>query len=380
MLIKTPPAVICSGRFAVLVQPRQDKGRKALDFRIKCCSAESGVRFSLACFLPPGMLHWPWLPLVFSPLTSYYVLMSAPTLPKLLPRHLAILLMMTVATMFAANHVSARLAFDNGTGLLLAVLTRSGVACLILVALVIVQRKRLWLPAGSWPWQLTVGLLIAVQSVSLYSAVARLPVVIALLLVNTFPIQLALLSWALGGPRPTLRSCLIMGTILIGLLVVLDIPSWLASADGMGPGWIAGIGFGLMAAFVFACALWVTEHRLAGVGSTLRSLLTMQTVFIVMIIGGIAGVVPGGMSLPDNSAGWLGLSLLGLLYGSAFSTLFIFVPRLDMARNAPVMNIEPVASLILGYFVLDQMLSPGQLVGGAVVVGGIIVLSLSKGR
>ena len=243
--------------------------------------------------------------------------MSAPTLPKLLPRHLAILLMMTVATMFAANHVSARLAFDNGTGLLLAVLTRSGVACLILVALVIVQRKRLWLPAGSWPWQLTVGLLIAVQSVSLYSAVARLPVVIALLLVNTFPIQLA---------------------------------------------------------------LWVTEHRLAGVGSTLRSLLTMQTVFIVMIIGGIAGVVPGGMSLPDNSAGWLGLSLLGLLYGSAFSTLFIFVPRLDMARNAPVMNIEPVASLVLGYFVLGQMLSPGQLVGGAVVVGGIVVLSLSKGR
>lgn len=306
--------------------------------------------------------------------------MSASPLPKLLPRHLAILLMMCVATMFAANHVSARLAFDNGTGLLLAVLTRSGVACLILLTLVIAQKKRLWLPAGTWPWQLAVGLLITIQSISLYSAVARLPVVIALLLVNTFPIQLALLSWALGGPRPTLRSCLIMGTILIGLLVVLDIPAWIASADDMGPGWIAGIGFGLTAAFAFACALWVTEHRLAGVGSTLRSLLTMQTVFIMMIVGGIAGVVPGGMSLPDNSAGWLGLTLLGLLYGSAFSTLFIFVPRLDMARNAPVMNIEPVASLVLGYFVLGQMLSPVQLVGGAVVVGGIMVLSLTKGR
>ncbi len=49
--------------------------------------------------------------------------------------------MMTVATMFAANHVSARLAFDNGTGLLLAVLMRSGVACLILLSLVILQKK-----------------------------------------------------------------------------------------------------------------------------------------------------------------------------------------------------------------------------------------------
>ncbi|WP_438454834.1 EamA family transporter [Vreelandella venusta] len=306
--------------------------------------------------------------------------MPSTSLPTLLPRHLAIFLMMSVATMFAANHVSARLAFDNGAGLLLAVLMRSGVACLILLTLVVVQKKRLWLPPGTWPWQLAVGLLIAIQSVSLYSAVARLPVVIALLLVNTFPIQLALLSWALGGPRPSLRSCLIMGTILIGLLVVLDIPSWFADANAMGPEWLVGIGFGLSAAFAFACALWVTEHRLAGVGSTLRSLLTMQTVFIVMIVGGLLGVVPGGMSLPDNSAGWTGLALLALLYGSAFSLLFIFVPRLDMARNAPVMNFEPVASLLLGYIVLGQMLSPSQLVGGAVVVGGIVVLSLSKGR
>ncbi len=306
--------------------------------------------------------------------------MPSTSLPTLLPRHLAILLMMSVATMFAANHVSARLAFDNGTGLLLAVLMRSGVACLILLTLVVVQKKRLWLPPGTWPWQLAVGLLIAIQSVSLYSAVARLPVVIALLLVNTFPIQLALLSWALGGPRPSLRSCLIMGTILIGLLVVLDIPSWIADADAMGPEWLVGIGVGLSAAFAFACALWVTEHRLARVGSTLRSLLTMQTVFIVMIVGGLLGAVPGGMSLPDNSAGWTGLALLALLYGSAFSLLFIFVPRLDMARNAPVMNFEPVASLLLGYIVLGQMLSPSQLVGGAVVVCGIVVLSLSKGR
>ncbi|WP_447928285.1 EamA family transporter [Vreelandella sp. EE27] len=297
-----------------------------------------------------------------------------------LPRHLAIMLLVTVASMFAANHVSARLAFDNGTGLLLAILTRSGVACLILITLVWVQRKSLWLPRGTWPWQLAVGLLITVQSLSLYSAVARLPVVVALLLVNTFPIQLALLSWALGGPRPTLRQCLIMGTILIGLLVVLDIPSWLATPQSMGPEWMAGIGFGLLAGFVFANALWITEHRLASVGSTLRTLLTMQTVFFAMVIGAVTGAVPGGMDLPDNGAGWTGLVLLALLYGTGFSTLFIFVPRLDMTRNAPVMNLEPVASLVFGYFVLGQMLGPVQLLGGAVVVGGIVVLSLSKVR
>ncbi|MBZ5488184.1 DMT family transporter [Halomonas aquamarina] len=304
--------------------------------------------------------------------------MSDSSISRSLPRHLAIALLLTVGTMFAANHVSARLAFDNGTGLLLAVLTRSGLACIILIVLVTAQKKSLRLPRGAWPWQLAVGLLITIQSVSLYSAVARLPVVIALLLVNTFPIQLALLSWALGGPRPTLRSSLIMGTILIGLLIVLDIPAWMTSAEAMGPEWLAGIAFGLTAAFVFACALWITEHRLARVGSTLRSLLTMQTVFFAMVIGGVLGVVPGGMSLPDNSQGWIGLGLLALLYATGFSTLFIFVPRLNMARNAPVMNIEPVASLVIGYFVLGQMLSLGQLIGGAMVVSGIVALSVSR--
>ncbi|MFG6666243.1 EamA family transporter [Halomonas sp. HNIBRBA4712] len=297
-----------------------------------------------------------------------------------LPRKLAIALLITVACMFAANHVSARLAFDNGTGLLLAILTRSGVACIVLLTLFAVKRKRLWLPLHTWPWQLLVGCLITVQSLALYSAVARLPVVIALLLTNTFPIQLALITWMLGGPRPTLRQCAIMGTILLGLLVVLDIPAWLLQAETLGADWALGIGFGLLSAFVFACALWITEHRLSSVGSTLRSLLTVQTVFILMLIGAALGVVPGGMNLPANSQGWTGLILLALLYGTAFSTLLISVLRLDMARNAPVMNIEPVASLVLGYFVLGQALGPVQLLGGAVVVGGIVILSLSKVR
>ncbi|EPN04644.1 membrane protein [Pseudomonas syringae pv. actinidiae ICMP 19070] len=35
-----------------------------------------------------------------------------------------------------------------------------------------------------------------------------------------------------------------------------------------------------------------------------------------------------------------------LLYGLGFSLLFTCMARLDISRNAPVMNIEPVASLL----------------------------------
>ncbi|EWH02592.1 EamA family transporter [Halomonas sp. BC04] len=305
---------------------------------------------------------------------------SAMAVPDLLPRHVAVLLLAGVATLFAGNHVAARLAFDEGTGLLLAVLVRSAVALAVLVVLFIAQGKRLVVPAGARRWQLLAGLMVAVQSLCLYSAVARIPVVVALLLMNTFPIQLALLTWALGGPRPTLRAALIMGVILVGLVVVLDVPTLLIAPEALGEEWLAGVAFGLGAATAFSLALWITEHHLGEVGSTLRSLLTMLTVLAAMLLAGAMSLVPGGMALPASATGWAGLVSLAVLYSVAFSVLFISVPRLEMARNAPVMNVEPVASLALGYLVLGQMLSGIQLIGGGIVLGGIVVLSLSRAR
>lgn len=297
---------------------------------------------------------------------------------SMLPRPLAIMLLCSVATLFATNHVAARVAFDEGTGLLLAILVRSSVAVVVLGTLVLLQRKSLRLPVGTAGWQLLVGLLVVVQSLSLYSAVARIPVVVALLLMNTLPIQLALISWAMGGSRPTPRAALIMGVILVGLVVVLDVPTWLADPAAMGSGWFLGIGLGLAAAFVFSWALWITEHRLAEVGSTLRSLLTMLTVLVSMLAAGAAGLVPGGMDLPQSPAGVWGLAALGLFYGVGFSILFISVPRLNMARNAPALNMEPVAALVLGYLILGQTLSPVQLMGGGMVLVGIVILGLSN--
>lgn len=308
--------------------------------------------------------------------------MSSPTAAEVTPaffsRPLALLVLMGVATMFAGNHVAARVSFDDGTGLLLAIVVRSSVAVAVLGALVALQRKPLQLPPGSRYWQLLAGLLIAVQSLCLYSAVARIPVVMALLLMNTFPIQLALLTWLLGGPRPSGRAVLIMAIILAGLVVVLEVPTWLVSPQSMGPDWLAGIGFGLVSAAAYSGALWITQHRLSQVGSTLRSLLTMATVLLAIMLAGTLGLVPGGMALPASGAGWWSLGALAVLYGVAFSVLFICIPRLDMARNAPAMNAEPVAALVLGYLVLGQILTATQLAGGAMVLGGIVLLGFSR--
>lgn len=307
---------------------------------------------------------------------SYYQSMS--NVSQHLSRPLAIAVLVFAACLFAANHVAARVAFDDGTGVLLAILTRGSIAFLMMLSLVIAQRHRLVIPPGKRRWQLVLGVMIAGQSLCLYSAVARIPVAVALLLVNTWPILYALLTWVLGGRRPTVRLAAIMVVILIGLIMVLDLGTWLADPAAMGPDWLPGVVLAETAALLFAVAIWVTENRLSRLPGAVRSVFTMMTVLALMAIGGALGLVPGGLDLPQSQPGWIALASLAALYGTASTVLFVLVPRLNMARNAPVMNLEPVASLLFGFVILGQVLAPIQLVGGAIVLGGIVWLSLMR--
>ena len=295
---------------------------------------------------------------------------------SLFPRRLAVALLMLLACSFAGNHIAARIAFDDDTGVLLAILCRSGITFVVLASLLLWQRQPLSLPTGARRWQLLLGLLIATQSLCLYSAVARIPVALALLVGNTFPMLLALLTWALGGPRPTRRTVLFMGLILCGLVLALDVPAHLAGKAN--PHWLLGVSLAFCAACVFACALWITDHKLAAVRGPVRSLLTLLIVFASMLVAGASGVMPAGLALPASGNGWIALASLVVLYGVAFTLLFVCVPRLNMAQNAPVMNVEPIATLLLGWALLDQRLSTWQLVGGAVVVCGIVLLTYRR--
>src|SRR3990167_1593258 len=122
----------------------------------------------------------------------------------------------------------------------------------------------------------------------------------------------------------------------------------------------------------------VRPDRRSGFPGAVRSMLTMLVVFAASALAGAGGLLPGGMDLPSATAGWLALGCLVLLYGVAFSALFILVTRLDIARNAPVMNIEPVAGLLFGWLILGQLLNGLQIFGGVLVVSGIVLLAYKR--
>ena len=114
--------------------------------------------------------------------------------------------LLLVALMMGANHVAARIAFNNGVDVATAVLFRSAITAIVIVVLLQLQGVRVTLTARHRRFLPVIGLVIGLQSLCLYSSVARLPVALALLAFNTFPVWTALWAWVIYRESPS-RPC-----------------------------------------------------------------------------------------------------------------------------------------------------------------------------
>jgi drug/metabolite transporter (DMT)-like permease len=222
-----------------------------------------------------------------------------------------------------------------------------------------------------------IGLLVGVQSLCLYSSVARLPVALALLAFNTYPIWTALWARVIYRQAPERALLLAMPVILLGLALALDV---LGAASGLGAAgqWSrigAGVGFALAAACTFGLALVITQHEAADIDGRVRTATTLSMAGL-MALSLVA--VQGGFHLPQAPAGWWGLAALSLLYGTAFTIMFTLLPKLGVVGNSAIMNVEPVFALALAWLLLGQSIAPVQVAGALLVVGAVLALGLRK--
>jgi drug/metabolite transporter (DMT)-like permease len=292
-----------------------------------------------------------------------------------IPRWVGIALLLAIATIFGSNHIAARVAFDHGTNVTTAVAFRSTGTALVVLALLLFNGISLRMPGKTFAHSVFIGLLIAVQSYSLYSAVALIPVALALLAFQTFPMLLALISWAGGGERPSRRVLLAMPVALLGLALALDV--WGKSGDIAGR-WAevgAGVLWAMGASVSFAMALYLITRWLGAMDGRLRSFLFMSVVAVVTLIGGTLG---NGFALPADGAGWMAFVLLAVFYGTAITSMFVLLPRLGAVNNAAVLNFEPIAVLGLAWLILGQAVAPLQIAGAFIVVGAIAWMGAGK--
>jgi drug/metabolite transporter (DMT)-like permease len=286
--------------------------------------------------------------------------------------------LLLIALMMGANHVAARIAFNHGVDVATAVVFRSAVTALVIVVLLALQGVRVSFTARHKTMLPAIGLLIGIQSLCLYSAVARLPVALALLAFNTYPIWTALWARLVYGQRPERAMLVAMPVILLGLALALDV---FGAASGLGAAgqWArigAGVAFALAAAGTFGLALVITQHEAGDVDGRVRTATTMTIAGLVALatVG-----LQGGFHLPTAPPGWWGLAALTFLYGTAFTIMFTVLPRLGVVGNSAIMNVEPVFALMLAWLILGQSIAPIQVGGALIVVGAVMALGMRRG-
>jgi drug/metabolite transporter (DMT)-like permease len=285
--------------------------------------------------------------------------------------------LLLIAFMMGANHVAARVAFDHGVDVVTAVTVRSGVTALVVGLLLVAYRVPIRLSARQQRVLPGIGALIAVQSLCLYSSVARLPVALALLAFNTYPLWTALWARLIYKHRAERRFLVAMPVMLLGLALALDV---LGATSGLGVAgqWQrigAGVAFALAAAATFGLALVLTQHEAGDLDGRLRTATTMALVALLALAG---SGLQGGLHWPDATAGWVGLATLTFLYGTASTIMFTVLPRLGVVGNSAIMNVEPIFALGLAWAILGQAIAAVQVLGGLIVVATVVWLGLRR--
>jgi len=136
-----------------------------------------------------------------------------------------------------------------------------------------------------------------------------------------------------------------------------------------------GVTLAVAASLVFGLVLVLTQHEVAQLDGRLRTAWSMATVGVLALC---AGVAQGGFHWPHDVVGWTGLGALTALYGLGITLVFILLPKLGVVGNSPILNVEPVAALLMAWALLGQAMRPLQWLGALLVVASVMALGLKR--
>jgi drug/metabolite transporter (DMT)-like permease len=276
---------------------------------------------------------------------------------------LATLFIAVTASTFALGSTLIRFAYDAGAGTLTIVMTRTTIAAACLALLLVARGVRLRFDRRErWAAPL-IGLVMGGYSGAFYMGLEYMPVALTVLTFYSYPIMTGLFSWCMGQERFGLAGLIALPLAFLGLLLALDV--WGAEVS------LAGVGWALLGAVGFSAVLILSAALLPKRADTRpRTLLMLTTASIATIV---ATVASGEIWFPTDAAGWAGLIGSALCYAVAMTALLFAAATLGATRVAVVMNVEPLASIVLTFLILGERLKPIQLAGALIVTVSIFL-------
>jgi len=219
------------------------------------------------------------------------------------------------------------------------------------------------------------GVFFAGDLLAWHHAVDQVGAGLATVLGNLQVIIVALVAWTVFGERPPRSVLYGLPLVLAGVVLI----SGVVGAGAYGPNPALGTALGIVTAVSYSGYLLVIRRG----SNDLRrpagpvAISTASTALVALLFGAAVGQLDPVPSWPSHA--WL--IAVGITSQSiGYLIISISLPRLPAALTSIILLAQPVATVVLARVLLDEEPSAAQLVGVALVIGGIAVATAPVAR
>ncbi|MEI4273661.1 DMT family transporter [Klenkia sp. LSe6-5] len=291
-----------------------------------------------------------------------------------------LLLALASAAAFGTSGVFASSLLDAGWSAAAAVTVRVGLAAVVLTVPALLQLRGRWsLLRANVGSVLAFGLLaVAGCQLAYFLAIGRLSVGVALLLEYSGVVLVVLWMWVRHAQRPGRTTTIGVGVAVVGLVLVLDVLSG-AELD------LVGVCWGLLAAVGLAVYFVVSGRTDGALPPLVSAWGGLGAGALALGVAAAVGVVPwrttaADVDLAGVRVGWLvpvlGLALVAAAF--AYASGVAAIRRLGSRTSSFVGLTEVLFAVLFAWLLLGQQPGAVQLVGGAVVLAGIVLVRLGE--
>jgi drug/metabolite transporter (DMT)-like permease len=242
-----------------------------------------------------------------------------------------------------------------------------------LLAIALWERRRFGprgMRARSLAW--LAGLFLAADLIVWHHAIAAVGAGLATVLGNVQVVLVPIAAWLWLSERPGARVIAAVPVVLVGVVLI----SGAVGEGAYGSDPALGVLFGALTAVAYSGFLLALRASSSDVRRTAGALFHATLVSAVVVLP--AGWLLGELELRASweSFAWLvTLALTAQVLG--WLLIAAALPRAPASISSVVLTLQPVAAVLLAIVLVDEDPSGVQILGVAVVVGGIV---LATGR
>ena len=249
-----------------------------------------------------------------------------------------------------------------------------GLPLLLLVAWA-EQRRYGPLPGRAWRFAAIAGIFFAGDLMTWHHAIEYVGAGLATVLGNLQVLIVGVVAWLIFGERPSRATLIAVPVVLVGVVLISGVVG--SGAYGANPALGVVLGFGTALCYSAYLLLIRAGGRDPRRPAGPVAIATIGTA----VVAGSAGLVMGDLDLapPLESLAWL--AVLGVSSQSiGYLCISLALPRLPAVVTSIILLVQPPLTVGLSVLLLDERPSIEQLVGVALVIGGIAVATVPLGR